>query len=110
MPINEISVEEETKIEDISNDLYRRIADETDKLLMSQLELLGIYQDDIHSVSNLLKKTHYPLESLILATYEFNGQTILGVRIGEGRMSIEFDIPKLTQETPIKGEVQDEAV
>ena len=99
MPINEMSVEEETKIEDISNDLYRRIADETERLLMSQFQALGVYPDDIHTVSGLLKKVLYPLESLSLATYEFNGQTILGVRIGEGRMSIEFDIPKLTQES-----------
>ena len=103
---NEISVNEETKIEDISNNLYWRIEAETERLLKSQLELLGIYPDDFYSVSKLLKKVFYPSNPLILATYEFNGQTILGVRIGEGRMSIEFDIIDLTKETPNKGEVQ----
>jgi len=110
MPINEMSVEEETKIEDISNDLYRRIADETERLLMSQLQALGVDLNNHELISERCKKIFYPLNDLALVSYEYNGVKILGVRIGEGRMSIEFDVPKLTQETQNKGEVQDEAV
>ena len=103
MSINEISVEEETKIEDISNGLYRRITEETERFLKSQMEILG---GDIADVTKVV----YPEDSLALATYNYCCKPILGVRLGEGRMSIEFDVPKLTQETPNKGEVQDEAV
>jgi len=105
--ISEPSVDEETKIEGIADDLYRRIEEETERLLKSQLQALGIYPDDFHSVSMLLKKTYYPDDELALASYEFNGQKILGVRIGESRMSIEFDVVNLKPETPKKGEVQD---
>jgi len=98
MFINEISVNEETKIEDISNDLYRRIADETEKLLKSQLQALGVDINDHELISERCRKIFYPLDDLALASYEYNGVKILGVRIGEGRMSIEFDIINLSKE------------
>uniref|UniRef100_A0A6H1ZLZ1 Uncharacterized protein n=1 Tax=viral metagenome TaxID=1070528 RepID=A0A6H1ZLZ1_9ZZZZ len=101
MSINETSVEEETKIEDISNALYWRIEKETERMLKSQLQALGVNIDDHDIISKRCRKVTYQDDDLSLASYEYNGVKILGVRIGEGRMSIEFDVPNLK---PIKVE------
>lgn len=93
----EMTWDEETKIEDIADNLYRRIEGEVEKLLASQLALIGGDIEDVH-------KTIYPDDEFALASYEYNGKKILGVRISQNRMAIEFDTPNL--ETQSKGEVQ----
>jgi len=117
----EPSVDEENKIAPIANELYNRIAEETERLLRGQLLLVGIDMDDI-TLPNILvpgvkytafikkvRKIVYPDDDLALATYEYDGKKILGVRISENRMAIEFDVVSLTKETQ-KGEVQNETV
>ena len=108
----EPSVDEENKIAPIANELYNRIAEETNRLLMIQLQVLGIDPGHIQAmptvVSNL-RKILYTDDPLALATYEYEGKTILGVKISENRMAIEFDVPNLTKETQ-KREVQNETV
>ena len=105
----EPSVDEENKIAPIANELYNRIAEETERLLMIQLQVLGIDPGHIQAVVSKLRKIYYPDDPLALATYEYEGKTILGVRISENRMAIEFDVVSLTKETQ-KGEVQNETV
>ena len=105
----EPSVDEENKIAPIANELYNRIAEETERLLRGQLLLVGIDMDDITLFIKKVRKIVYPDDDLALATYEYDGKKILGVRISENRMAIEFDVVSLTKETQ-KGEVQNEAV
>ena len=105
--LSEPTVNEETKIEDIADDLYKRIAEETERVLKSQLQALGVDIEDHDLISDKCQKRFYPLNDLALATYEYNGVKILGVRVSDNRMAIEFDIPNLTKETQNKGEVQD---
>jgi len=105
----EPSVEEENKIAPIANELYGRIAEETERLLRGQLLLVGIDMNDITLFIKKVRKIVYPGDDLALATYEYEGKTILGVRISENRMAIEFDAPNLKPETQ-KGEVQNETV
>ena len=113
------SVEEETKIEDIARNLYARIIKETDKLLLLQLqegwelnftdsfnENCPLYfrpagefaYDEINATTGITK-TLYPDDPLALASYEYDGVKILGVRISDSRMGIEFDIPELKTRT-----------
>uniref|UniRef100_A0A6M3IZ33 Uncharacterized protein n=1 Tax=viral metagenome TaxID=1070528 RepID=A0A6M3IZ33_9ZZZZ len=106
--ITDPSVDEETKIEDIAGNLYARILEETEKMLKSQLEKLGVEfpgrklgaSEYFDYVGIGLKKYIYSDDSLALASYEYNGIKILGVRISENRMGIEFDIPELKTENP----------
>ena len=93
--LSEPTVEEETKIEDIADDLYNRIAEETERVLKSQLQALGVDIEDHDLISDKCQKRFYPLDDLALATYEYNEVKILGVRISENRMAIEFDVPKI---------------
>jgi len=89
------SVEEETKIEDIAGNLYARIAEETEKILESQLKILGVDIGDHEAVLNKGRKFFYSDDPLALASYEYDGIRILGVRISENRMAIVFDVPEL---------------
>lgn len=109
----DITVSEETKIESITDSLYRRVEEETERILVSQLEILGIEfpkrklgESERYDYAGIgLKKTIFPDDDKSLAVYEYNGVKILGVRISDNNMGIEFDIPNL--ETQSKGEVQD---
>lgn len=100
--IFDITVSEETKIEGIADQLYRRIGEEVEKILVAQLKILGVENRD---QAEGLKKTIFPDDDKGLAIYEYNGIKILGVRISDNNMGIHFDIPNL--ETQSKGEVQD---
>lgn len=107
MPIEEISVEEETKIENIADNLYSRIAEETDKILRNQIRLLGGDPDREGIATNhRLKKVFYPVDDKALATYKYKGKVILGVRIGESRMGIEFDIADPLTMARYEGEIE----
>lgn len=103
--LSEPSVSEEYEIEEISTNLYRRVEAETDKLLRSQLTILGVDfperelgTSEYYDYTGIgIKKILYPDDPLALATYEYNGIPILGIRISENRMAIEFDVPGLKQ-------------
>uniref|UniRef100_A0A6M3K984 Uncharacterized protein n=2 Tax=viral metagenome TaxID=1070528 RepID=A0A6M3K984_9ZZZZ len=97
-----IDYSEETKIDDIVDSLYERIQEETEKILKQQADILGCEVSDFG-------KTVYPDDEFALATYHYRGSPVLGVRVGENRMGIEFDIPKLesVQKLNTKGETQD---
>jgi len=97
--ITDQGVDEETKIEDIAENLFNRIEEETERLLKLQLQKLGVSYAD-----GIVRETFFPHDPFALAIYEYEGIKILGVRIGENFMSIEWDVPKL--ETQTKGEVQ----
>ena len=101
----------ESKIDDLSANLYSRIMEETERLLKSQLEKLGV------DVENLLVETklmgelgpdfiqvYYPDDPKALFSYQYNGKPILGARISDNGMAIEWDVPEI--ETQSKGEVQ----
>lgn len=103
----EMTAGEECKIEDIADHLYKRVTEETEKILVSQLEKLGVKPGDIQAmplVCKNLKKIIFPDDDKALAIYEYNGVKILGVKVSDNAMGIEFDIPNL--ETQEKGEVQ----
>ena len=97
-----ISVDEETKIEDIANNLYRRIQEETEKILHAYIISIGLNHNDINELmeSGDLKKTLYPDDPTTLATYKYKDREILTVKI-KNKMGIEFIIPKP------KGEIKD---
>lgn len=108
MKLNSFEAQEENTIDDMAAGLYRRIEAEMEKLLHSQLEKLGVV-DDAQSLidSGHLKKYLFPGDSNALCSYEYKGQKILGARISENKMCVEFDIPNVTKiETQTKGEVQ----
>lgn len=102
MKLNEFaepSIEEENKIEELSSSLYQRIQKETVKLLRSQLRKLGVnvsvVESDEKSGGYGFTKLFYPDDSKALASYEYKGVKILGVRIADNKMAIEFDVPNL---------------
>ena len=100
--IFDITVSEETKIESIADNLYRRVEKEVETILTAQLQILGV--EKIDQIEEGLKKYIFPDDDKALAVYEYNGIKILGVRISDNNMGIQFDIPNL--ETQSKGEVQ----
>ena len=116
--MEEMTAQEENEVEDIANNLYSRLEEETEKILNGQIKLLGGNPDDKEETAKYAKKFLYPDDPFALCTYEYKGIKILGVRISENRMGIEFDTPKITSDkTTIyishggketkKGEVQD---
>ena len=101
--IAEPTVNEENKIESIANSLYNRIAEETERLLKSQLEILGVEfpkrklgASEYYDYAGIgLKKITFPDDDKALAVFEYGGRKILGIRISDNQMCIEFDIPDL---------------
>lgn len=108
----------ESKIDDIVANLYHRIVEETERLLESQLEKLGVEDEpgDL-IIDNILKYIEYPDDPLALFSYEYMGYPILGAKISENGMAVEWDVPEIkgpaemdeddeNKETQSKGEVQ----
>jgi len=88
----EPSIYEENKIDDLITGLYSRVQEETERLLRQQLLALGV---DFR-VKEDIKKIIFPNDPQALAIYEYKGQKILGLRISDNGMGVEFDIPKIT--------------
>jgi hypothetical protein len=83
---------QELDVNGIADELFDRLTKEITTILRSQVSVLGeIIFDPI-----VCKRFLYPDDPNALATYKYQGKTILGVRIGETGMSLEFDIPQLT--------------
>ncbi len=98
---------EEDKLEEIATNLYKRIAEETEKLLEQQLGALGVdHKDHEAIIKGGFQKTVFPHDSKALAMYEYKGRKILGVRIADNDMGIEFETPVLEnlEETEAFGE------
>ncbi len=89
---NKLSYEKEAGVEEIANNLYSRLEEETEKILNDQIQLLGGNPDDKEETAKYAKKFLYPDDPFALCTYEYKDIKILGVRISENRMGIEFDI------------------
>ena len=91
------------EIKDIANDLNKRIRDETDSILMMQLERLGIDPDDLEKLKNdkIIVRRLYPDDPLMLAEYLYDDTQILVVRIEKNRMAVKFDVPEIPE-----GEIQ----
>lgn len=118
--ITELSYDEADKIEQIAGDLHKRVEYEIVKFLKEQLEKLGCEfpQKKLSSAQfynwgeiKKLKKIIYPNDPDKLCTYEYDGKTILGVRIGPNGMSIMFDMPVIETEgieKETQKEVQDD--
>lgn len=115
----EPTAEEADSIEDMATGLYRRVSEETEKLLESQLKILCVDVVDFADVPGLTRH-YFPTDPHALAQYEYKGHPILGLRIAKNGMAIEFDVVdplRLAQiknqihitETQKKGEVQDES-
>ena len=88
---SELSVSEECKVDNITANLHRRIEEETEKLLKSQLQILCGDMEDV-------TKKFYPNDEFALATFFYKNKAILSVRISENWMGIEFDTPKIPRE------------
>ena len=93
----------EDKVDEIADNLYKRIFKESGKIVKSQMAILGVEIKNLEDAKNAgIQVTHYPYNDRALATYEYKGKTILGVRISESRMGVEFDVPNLeTQEREV---------
>lgn len=110
--LTELSFDEENKVEILAGSLYRRVGEETERLLRDQLAKLGhkfqeaTWPDEYHALNVIgkLKKIIYPTELDKLCTYEYDGKTILGVRIGPNGMSIIFDVPEIETQEVENGE------
>jgi len=85
------------KIEILAGELHKRVQDEIEKMLKSQVEKLG----ERFPVEQLVRKL-YPDDPETLCSYEYEGKPILGVKIGPNGMSIQFDVPEIETQ---KGEV-----
>lgn len=94
--ISDISVSEENKIDDVVSNLYRRVHKNIEEKLISQLKILGVKKG---GVKGRLKKVIYSNDLRALASYMYDNTVILGVRISDNGMAIEFDIPNL-KDTP----------
>uniref|UniRef100_A0A6H1ZJM1 Uncharacterized protein n=1 Tax=viral metagenome TaxID=1070528 RepID=A0A6H1ZJM1_9ZZZZ len=90
-------------VDSIAGDLFKRIKEESKKLLRRQLSILGIPDGDVKLWH--IKRILYPDDPNVLCRYEYDGKIILGVMIGESGMSIEFDVVNL-ETLKNKGEVQ----
>lgn len=88
-----ISVYEEDKIDELVTQLYKRVGQEVERLLREQLKALGVKAGD--PALKQCEKTIFPGDPKALAIYEYEGRMILGVRISDNGMGIEFDTPKL---------------
>lgn len=78
-------------IDEITDDLHKRIQQEIEVILAEQCKLLWIdYKDAV------VKRVLYPDDPNVLAVYKLNDIVILIVRISNNKIGIEFDIPKLT--------------
>jgi hypothetical protein len=96
MGISEPTIHEENKLDELVASLYTRIQKETDRLLAEQLLSLNL---DYENCKDKITKQDYPGNEHKLSDYFYEGNFILGVRIGSNMMAIEFIIPKLeTQE------------
>ncbi|KKM62933.1 hypothetical protein LCGC14_1516590, partial [marine sediment metagenome] len=74
---NKLSYEEEAGVEEIATNLFGRLEEETDRLLKSQLTILGVaFPVDKAD----MKKFYFPDDELALCRYEYKGKPILGVR------------------------------
>jgi len=103
--LTDLGYSEADKVEELAVELHKRIENETSNLLKQQLIALGADESD--ALFNC-KKIVYPDDPLALAIYEYKGQKILGLRISENNMGIEFDVPNLTNPAAQekKGEAQ----
>ncbi len=90
--MEEMTAQEENEVEDIANNLYSRLEEETEKILNRQIKLLGGNPDDKEETAKHARYFLCPDDPFALCTYEYKGIKILGVRISENRMGIEFDI------------------
>ena len=90
-----LTVDDADKISIIANELHARLESETERILTDQLSIIG---GDIKDVEKVL----YADDSLNLVTYVYCCKPILGVKISESRMAIEFEIPKVGARVIIK--------
>ena len=102
--LTEPSIDEETKIEGIADNLYERIQEETEALLRSQLQLLGVEIPDDSNLKGVegLTKTTFQDDQKALAIYEYKGREILGIRVSDNNMAIEFDVPELETQKEVQ--------
>jgi hypothetical protein len=95
----DLSTYAECKIDDIVTNLYRRVCEEKEKILKSQLEILGVDTqkciDEKKQIDGLVFCSNGFTNPMILESWYYNNTPILAIKIGENMMSIEFDIPKL---------------
>lgn len=83
----------ENGIDDIATNLYKRINQETFRVLGEQLKALGV--ENIDKISDLCERIDHPDDEFVFCLYHYQGKTILRVRSTEDKMSIVFDIPQL---------------
>lgn len=87
-------------IDEISDDLHKRIQQEVVKILEDQCKLLRVDFKDAE-----IKRVLYPDDPNVLAVYKLNDVIILVVRIASNNMGIEFDVPKLTFKNGVNDDV-----
>jgi hypothetical protein len=95
MDILKPSIDEENKIDDIANSLYRRIISETEKILKTQLALLGVHINEQNTIDDVCDKVYHTEDVFTLATYYYKDLPILTSKISRNKMAIEFNIYKV---------------
>lgn len=97
---SDIGVEGENNLDVMISSLYKRIHEETEQKLEVQLKALGFDTNNHESIAQCehLQRRHYPHDPQALATYHYKDKLILGVRISDNFMAIEFDMPNLATE------------
>lgn len=84
----------ESKVDDVVANLYQRITQETEVFLRKQLEILEVDITDDMKIDQVpgLDYVAYPKDPKALFSYHYRNRPILGARISENGMSIEWDI------------------
>lgn len=87
-------------VDDVAANLYRRIIEETERLLKQQLEGLGVNVSDKEEIIAHCMRVDHPSDPMKLTTYFYKDRPILGVRVAENMMGIYFEIPYLEPRKP----------
>lgn len=89
----------ECKIDEVVSNLFKRIAEETEKYLREQLGVLGVDTSDTKSIDENCIKVDFPGDPKRLCSYFYKGRLILAVKIADNMMAVEFETPNLEGET-----------
>ena len=93
--LTDLSYKAADQVEELASDLHMRVQEEIGSLLRQQLKKLGVDFEDNVTIEERVKRILYPDDPKTLAVYQYDGKTILAVKIGPNGMSITFDVPEI---------------
>ncbi len=94
--LTELSYEAADQVEELASGLHKRVQEQIEEFLASQLKKLGV------SDKRGFKRVLYPDDPKTLAVYQYDGKDILAVRIGPNDMSIVFDVPEIETQKEVR--------